>query len=107
MDNETLSKIVVMVLGRRFRSRTELATYIGVDVSYISRICRTAVQRGMVDPKAWQDSFRTGRCGHRGPNKKPRVNAHGRTAEKVKQALALKEGGVKANQEGDQSQHAF
>jgi hypothetical protein len=85
MDNETLRKIIEQVLEKRFRSRGELAKWLGVDCSYISRMSRVAIQRGLVDPKSWRNSFRTGRTGQRGPDRK---NQAFRTFSKVKARLS-------------------
>ena len=87
MSRDIIERVVTKVLNREFRSRTELAKYLGVTTGYVSQLRQSAVEIGLVDSKQWASSFRTGKNGQRGPDKNPRKPRIGAATKRVMEVL--------------------
>ena len=78
MDDDLLMAVVRRVLHREFPTRIALAKALGSYSSYVTRIKREVIERGLMDAETWASCFRTRKkLGMRGKDKRKRRSGSG------------------------------
>lgn len=94
MSTDLIKRVVHLVTTRGFRTRSELAKYLGVRTCYVARLGQKAVALGLVDKKEWDRGFRSGaKTGQRGKDRPTTIRKEriGPTTARILNALESQE----------------